>query len=81
MAFPTMTEHQHVQYPVSVPQLIEAFKSLKGACKMYVDRLFNLLKSIACSNRTNLLKSIACSNRIRGNGFKLKEGRFRLEKK
>ena len=39
-----------------------AFQSLKGAYKKDGDRLF----------------SRACCDRTRGNGFKLKEGRFRL---
>jgi len=39
-----------------------AFQYLKGAFKKDGDRLF----------------SGACSDRTRGNGFKLKEGRFRL---
>ena len=42
--------------------LTEAFQYLKGAYKKDWDRLF----------------SRACSTRTRGNGFKLKEGRFRL---
>ncbi|KAK4817841.1 hypothetical protein QYF61_000676 [Mycteria americana] len=42
--------------------LIAAFQYLKGAYKKDGDRLF----------------SRACSNRTRGNGFKIKEGRFRL---
>jgi len=44
--------------------LVAAFQYLKGASKKDGDRLF----------------SRACSNRIRGNCFKLKEGRFRLDK-
>ncbi|KFW08110.1 hypothetical protein N327_01720, partial [Fulmarus glacialis] len=43
--------------------LIAAFQSLKGAYKKDEDRLF----------------SRACCNRTRRNGFKLKEGRFRLD--
>jgi len=43
--------------------LIAAFQYLKEACKKDEDRLF----------------SRACCNRARGNGFKLKEGRFRLD--
>ncbi|KAK4827894.1 hypothetical protein QYF61_022317 [Mycteria americana] len=43
--------------------LIAAFQSLKGAHKKDGDRLF----------------SRACSDRTRGNGFKVKEGRFRLD--
>ena len=43
--------------------LTVAFQYLKGACKKDEDRLF----------------SRACCNRTRGNGFKLKEGRFRLD--
>ena len=43
--------------------LIVAFQYLKGAYKKDGDRLF----------------SMACCNRTRGNGFKLKEGRFRLD--
>ena len=43
--------------------LIAAFQHLKGAYKKDGDRLF----------------SRACSDRTRGNGFKLKEGRFRLD--
>ena len=43
--------------------LIAAFQYLKGAYKKDGDRLF----------------SRACCNRTRGNGFKLKEGRFRLD--
>ena len=39
------------------------FNTLKGACKKDGDKLF----------------SRACCNRTRGNGFKLKEGRFRLD--
>jgi len=40
-----------------------AFQCLKGACKKDGDRLF----------------STACCDRTRGNGFKQKEGRFRLD--
>ena len=40
-----------------------AFQYLKGAYKKDGDKLF----------------SRACCNRTRGNGFKLKEGRFRLD--
>ena len=43
--------------------LIVAFQYLKGACKKDGDKLFNR----------------ACCDRTRGNGFKLKEGRFRLD--
>ena len=43
--------------------LIAACQYLKGAYKKDGNRLFNR----------------ACSNRTRGNGFKLKEGRFRLD--
>jgi len=43
--------------------LIVAFQYLDRACKKDEDRLF----------------SSACCNRTRGNGFKLKEGRFRLD--
>ena len=43
--------------------LIAAFQYLKGAYKKDGDKLF----------------SRACSNRTRVNGFKLKEGRFRLD--
>ncbi|KAK4826898.1 hypothetical protein QYF61_012253 [Mycteria americana] len=43
--------------------LIAAFQYLKGAYKKDGDRLFNR----------------ACSNRTRGNVFKVKEGRFRLD--
>ncbi|KAK4811092.1 hypothetical protein QYF61_016378 [Mycteria americana] len=43
--------------------LIVAFQYLKGAYEKDGDRLF----------------SRACSDRTRGNGFKLKEGRFRLD--
>ena len=43
--------------------LIVAFQYLKGAYKKDGDKLF----------------SRACCNRTRGNGFKLKEGRFRLD--
>ncbi|KAK4815821.1 hypothetical protein QYF61_007430 [Mycteria americana] len=43
--------------------LIAAFQYLKGAYKKDGERLFNR----------------ACSDRTRGNGFKLKEGRFRLD--
>jgi len=43
--------------------LIAAFQYLKGACKKDGDRLF----------------STACCDKTRGNGFKLKEGRFRLD--
>jgi len=43
--------------------LIAAFQYLKGAYKKDGDKLF----------------SRACYNRRRGNGFKLKEGRFRLD--
>ena len=43
--------------------LISAFQKLKGAYKKNGDRLF----------------SRACCDRTRGNGFKLKEGRFRLD--
>ncbi|KAK4816400.1 hypothetical protein QYF61_016717 [Mycteria americana] len=45
--------------------LIATFQCLKGAYEKDGDRLF----------------SRACSNRTRGNGFKLKEGRFRLHMK
>ncbi|KAK4816059.1 hypothetical protein QYF61_011067 [Mycteria americana] len=45
--------------------LTAAFQSLKGAYKKDGDKLF----------------STACSNRTRGNGFKLKESRFRLERR
>ena len=45
--------------------LTEAFQYLKGAYKKDGDRLF----------------SRACSNRTRGNGVKLKEGRFRLDRR
>ncbi|KAK4816702.1 hypothetical protein QYF61_020586, partial [Mycteria americana] len=44
-------------------EFIVAFQYLKGAYMKYGDKLF----------------SRACSNRTRGNGFKLKEGRFRLD--
>jgi len=40
-----------------------AFQCLKGAYKKDGDKLF----------------SRACSNKTRGNGFKLKQGRFRLD--
>ena len=43
--------------------LIGAFHYLKGAYKKDGDRIF----------------SRACCNRTRGNGFKLREGRFRLK--
>jgi len=43
--------------------LIAAFQYPKGACKKGGDKLF----------------STACCDRTRGNGFKLKEGRFRLD--
>ena len=43
--------------------LIAAFQYLKRAYKKDEDKLF----------------SRACSDRTRGNGFKLKEGRFRLD--
>ncbi|KAK4811018.1 hypothetical protein QYF61_015722 [Mycteria americana] len=43
--------------------LITAFQHIKGASKKDGERLF----------------SRACCNRTRGNGFKLKEGRFRLD--
>jgi len=43
--------------------LMAAFQYLKGACRKDGDRLF----------------SGACCNRTRGNGFNLKEGRFRLD--
>jgi len=43
--------------------LIEAFQYLKGACKKDGEKLF----------------SKACCDRTRGNGFKLKEWRFRLD--
>jgi len=43
--------------------LIVAFQYLKGACKKAGEGLF----------------TSACSDRARGNGFKLKEGRFRLD--
>ena len=43
-------------------ELIAAFQYLKGSCKKEGDRLF----------------SMVCRDRTKGNGFKLKEGRFRL---
>ena len=43
--------------------LIAAFQHVKGGYKKAGDRLFTR----------------ACTDRTRGNGFKLKEGRFRLE--
>jgi len=43
--------------------LSAAFQYLKGACKKDGDRLFTR----------------ACCDRTRGNGFKLKEGRFRSD--
>ena len=43
--------------------LTAAFQYFKGACKKGGDGLF----------------SKACCSRTRGNGFKLKEGRFRLD--
>jgi len=43
--------------------LIAAFRYLKEACKKAVDGCF----------------SRACSDRTRGNGFKLEDGRFRLD--
>ena len=43
--------------------LIAAFQYLKGACKKDRERLLTR----------------ACSDRTRGNSFKLKEGRFRLD--
>jgi len=45
--------------------LIVAFRHLKGACKKYGNKIF----------------SRACCNKTRVNGFKLKEGRFRLDMK
>ncbi|KAK4829719.1 hypothetical protein QYF61_006180 [Mycteria americana] len=45
--------------------LIAPFQYLKGAYKKDEDKLF----------------SRACCDRTRGNGFKLKEGRFRLDKR
>jgi len=42
---------------------IAAFQYLKGSCKKDGDRLF----------------SRACCDRTRGNGFKLQEGRYRLD--
>ncbi|KAK4830639.1 hypothetical protein QYF61_012482 [Mycteria americana] len=45
--------------------LIAAFQYLKGAYRKDGDKLF----------------SRACCNRTKGNGFKLKEGRFRLDKR
>jgi len=45
--------------------LIAAFQCLKGAYKKGVHRLFNRV----------------CCDRTRGNGFKVKEGRFRLDKR
>ena len=42
--------------------LIEAFQYLKGECKQEVERLFTRVDS----------------DRTRGNGFKLREGRFRI---
>ena len=44
-------------------QLVVAFQYLKGSYRKEGDRLF----------------SRACGDRIRGNGFKFKEGRFRLD--
>ena len=46
-----------------IRQDLLAFQYVKGACKKDGDRL--------CSR--------ACSDRTRGSGFKLKEGRFRLD--
>ena len=43
--------------------LIAAFQHLKGACKKDGEQLF----------------AQSCSDRTRGNGFNLKEGRFRLD--
>jgi len=43
--------------------LVVAFQCLKGACRKDGDKLF----------------SRACCDRTRGNGFKLEEGRFRLD--
>ena len=45
--------------------LVAAFQYLKGAYKKDGDKLF----------------SRACCNRTRANGFKLKEGRFRLDRR
>ncbi|KAK4831086.1 hypothetical protein QYF61_015284 [Mycteria americana] len=45
--------------------LVAAFQYINGACKKDRERLFTR----------------ACSDRTRGNSFKLKEGRFRLDEK
>ncbi|KAK4824076.1 LOW QUALITY PROTEIN: hypothetical protein QYF61_010587, partial [Mycteria americana] len=69
---PVQDRHEHTGYeapPHFIPSndngdLIASFQYIKGACKKDGERLFTK----------------ACSGRTRGIGFKLKEGRFTLDK-